>query len=112
MPLEHFRALARRQVRLSGMLASSDGSWERAVRITNLGLGGARVALLEQLPVGTAVRLSIVAPHLWEPLVLSAEVAWARAEIEAGEAEVGLEFEEAEGSTLRQLTELLETHQY
>jgi hypothetical protein len=112
MPLAHFRALARRQVRLKGTLASSDGSWERAVRIINLGLGGACVALLEQLPIGTVVQLSIIAPHLWEPLVLTAEVAWARAEIHATEAEMGLRFEHPEGPTLRQLTELLETHQY
>jgi hypothetical protein len=112
MPVEHFRALARRPVRLSGTLASSDGSWERAVLISNLGLGGACVALLEQLPVGTGVRLAIVAPHLWEPLVLSAEVAWSRAEIKAGEAEIGLRFQQPAGSTLRQLSELLETHQY
>jgi hypothetical protein len=112
MPREHFRATARQEVRLSGTLTNADGSWERAVRITDLGLGGARVRLREQLPVGTDVRLSIVAPHLWDPLVLAAEVAWAEAEIHAKEAMIGLRFEHPAGSTLRLLTELLETHHY
>lgn len=112
MPHEHFRAVVRQEVSLTGTLASADGSWERSVRIADLGLGGARVVVHEQLPVGISVRLSVVAPHLWDPLVLAAEVAWAQAELRSGEAHVGLRFEAPPGSTLRLLAELLETHQY
>lgn len=112
MPREHFRASARQEVSLTGTLANADGSWERAVRITDLGLGGAKLRVQEQLPVGTDVRLSIAAPHLWDPLVLAAEVAWAQAEIQAKDAAIGLRFEQPAGSTLRLLMELLETHHY
>ena len=70
------------------------------------------VALLEQLPVGTSVKLAIEVPHLWEPLTLAAEVAWARAEIHDREVAIGLRFEQPPPAILRQLAELLETHQY
>jgi hypothetical protein len=109
-PLDHFRAFARRPVGLSAIVSRGDGSWKRPARLLDLGLGGACMEMLEPVVNGTAISLSVEAPHLWDPLFLEGEVVWFQA-IE-GAARVGVRFYHRSGRTLRTLTELLEAEAY
>lgn len=109
-PLDHFRAFARRPVGLSAIVSRGDGSWKRPARVIDLGLGGACMEMLEAVPNGTTVSLSVEAPHLWDPLLLEGEVVWLHA-LE-GAARVGVRFDHSSGRTLRTLTELLEAEAY
>ncbi len=109
-PLDHFRAFARRPVGLSAIVSRGDGSWKRPARLLDLGLGGACVEMLEAVPHGTALSLSVEAPHLWDPLFLEGKVVWLHS-LE-GAARLGVCFYHRSGRTLRTLTELLEAEQY
>ena len=109
-PLDHFRAFARRPVGLSAIVSHGDGTWKRPARLLDLGLGGACVEMLEAVPSGTALSLSVEAPHLWDPLFLEGEVVWLRT-LE-GAARLGVRFHHRSGRTLRTLTELLEAEAY
>ena len=66
--------------------------------------------LTEAIPNGTALSLSVEAPHLWDPLFLEGQVVWLR--VQDGAARVGMRFRHSSGRTLRTLTELLEAEQY
>jgi hypothetical protein len=109
-PLDHFRAFARRPVGLSAIISRGDGTWKRPARLLDLGLGGTCLEMLEAVPNGTAISLSVEAPHLWDPLFLQGEVVWLRSG--DGVARVGVRFYHRSGRTLRALTELLETEAY
>jgi hypothetical protein len=58
------------------------------------------------------VRLSLVAPHLWDPLRVSGHVAWSRAVQGRSGARVGIRFDGPPPATLRALVELLEAQAY
>jgi hypothetical protein len=109
-PLDHFRAFARRPVGLPAIVSRGDGSWRRPARLIDLGLGGACTEMLEAVPNGTAISLSVEAPHLWDPLFLEGEVVWLRPF--DGNARIGVRFDHRSGRTLRALTELLEAEAY
>lgn len=109
-PQKHFRAFARRPVGLSAIVTRGDGSWKRPARLIDLGLGGACMEMLESVPHGTAISLSVEAPHLWDPLYLQGEVVWLQA-LE-GAARLGVRFYHRSGRSLRALTELLEAEAY
>ncbi|MFZ5893659.1 MAG: PilZ domain-containing protein [Myxococcota bacterium] len=104
----HFRALARRSVNLATTVVAGGGSWQRNGRIVELGLGGARIALSDTIPVGSPVALVIDAPHLWDPLQVDGAVAWASEPSNGGSALLGVRFRPTSGVLLRALTELLE----
>ncbi|MGC4093682.1 MAG: PilZ domain-containing protein [Polyangiaceae bacterium] len=104
----HFRALARRSVSLSTLVVAGGGSWQRSGRIIELGLGGARVALSDTVPVGSPVALVIDAPHLWDPLHVDGSVAWVSEGTNGNAALLGVRFRPTSGTLLRTLTELLE----
>jgi PilZ domain len=106
----HFRAFARRPVGLSAVVSRGDGSWKRPARLLDLGLGGTCLEILEPVPNGTAISLTVEAPHLWDPLLLEGEVVWMHTV--AGAAHVGVRFYHRSGRTLRTLTELLEAEAY
>ena len=110
-PHDHFRAFARRPVGLSAIVSRGDGSWKRPARLIDLGLGGACMEMLESVPRGTAISLSVEAPHLWDPLFLQGEVVWLEP-IEGAAARLGVRFFHRSGRTLRLLTELLEAEAY
>lgn len=87
------------------------------MRIRDLGLGGARVHALDpallasqSLAPGTRLSLEVMAPTLWDPLVLAALVVWQRSD-PAG-SEVGLRFEHREPATLAALFQILGTQGY
>lgn len=108
--LDHFRAFARRPVGLPALVTRGDGTWKRPARLVDLSLGGACLEMLEAIPNGTALSLSVEAPHLWDPLFLEGEVVWLRS-LE-GTARIGLRFRHRSGRVLRMLTELLEAEAY
>ncbi|HVJ17308.1 MAG TPA: PilZ domain-containing protein [Polyangiaceae bacterium] len=113
-PVPHFRALARRPVSLPARVAQAPqpGNGTGAARLVDLGLGGACVELTELLKDGTALRLLIDVPHLWDPLELDARVTWSRPGVGRAPARMGVRFEGASGRTLRLLAELLEAEAY
>lgn len=77
-----------------------------------MGLGGACLEVAEALAAGTPVRLQMTSPHLWDPLELQALVAWGSEAVDDMPARIGVRFEHASGKTVRDLVELLETHNY
>jgi len=66
--------------------------------------------MLEAVPNGTAIALSVEAPHLWDPLYLQGEVVWLQPL--DGASRLGVRFYHRSGRTLRALTELLEAEAY
>jgi c-di-GMP-binding flagellar brake protein YcgR len=91
---------------------SQDAGGSQPVRVIDLGLGGARLSLSQAIPLGTALRLSITAPHLWDALVIHAEVVWVAIQEGSRAARVGVRFMHASGASLRALTELLDAASY
>lgn len=110
-PRDHFRAFARSLVALDGSVSGEEG-WSQNVRVIDLGLGGARLSVVRAIPLGTTLELSITAPHLWDPLVIHAEVAWVAIQEGSKTSRVGVKFHHRSGANLRALTELLSTTVY
>ena len=75
--LRHFRAHGRRTVRLPVTLRAERGGWERAGTVIDIHLAGAGLETDEPLQAGERVTVAFATPTLWDPLVLSAVVAWA-----------------------------------
>ncbi len=105
----HFRGLGRQSTRLAGSLGGADGLWRRPARIVDLSLGGARLETDAEVPTGAAVRLSVESPNRWDPLDVSARVAWAHAK--DGTTEIGLTFEPSP-ALMRGLVDLLTVDAY
>jgi Tfp pilus assembly protein PilZ len=106
MPAErHFRAFARRAVDLPAVVTTASGS-VRPARLVDLGLGGARIEVAAAVDVGSPVRLQVTAPNLWDPLVVTAKVAWCQSTAPALSV-VGLAFTHEEDAALSSLVELL-----
>src|SRR5262245_46362133 len=101
----HFRGLARRAVSLAGTLTGDGGRFQRATKIVDLGLGGARLVFDQDLPVGSSVRLSVTAPNRWDPIDLEGRVAWSRDL--GGGAEIGLRFEHSTRAGVTALVDLM-----
>lgn len=93
-------------VSLPGQLAATSLGRSSAVRIVDLGLGGARVTPPGLLSAGVSVRLAVDAPDRWDPLIVEARVAWIRGD------EAGLAFEHSSGRTVRALVEVISQHGY
>ncbi|MFO0758337.1 MAG: PilZ domain-containing protein [Byssovorax sp.] len=129
---DHFRAHARRRVELSATLRGRDGSFEQTVRVRDLGLGGAclEVGLADDTgsgrPVGVLpggdprpsskpsalereapVTIEVMAPTLWDPLVLSGKIAWIRRGAQGKPTRAGLRFEHREAGALYALFQLI-----
>ncbi|MBX3225652.1 MAG: PilZ domain-containing protein [Labilithrix sp.] len=64
-------------MRLGVVLRSERGGWERSAHVVDLHLAGAGVETDEPLTAGERVTIAFATPTLWDPLVLSAVVAWA-----------------------------------
>ena len=60
------------------VLRTERGAWERSGTVINLHLAGAGVETDEPLVAGERVTVAFATPTLWDPLVLTAVVAWAR----------------------------------
>jgi hypothetical protein len=59
-------------------LAAERSSWERAGRVVDIHLAGAGVETEEALVAGERVSIAFATPTLWDPLVVTAVVAWAQ----------------------------------
>jgi hypothetical protein len=111
---DHFRALGRRTVGAAAkvVVLGDPSSAELPARVVDLGLGGACLELARPLPEGAGVRVSLEAPHLWEPLRVTGQIAWSQPVEARPGARIGVRFETAAGSTLRALVELLEAEAF
>jgi Tfp pilus assembly protein PilZ len=109
---DHFRSLARRSVSLSAILRNIEAGWQSNARIVDLGLGGACLEVERAVTPGSGVSLQVLAPNLWDPLVLEAKVAWCRNSGSERAARVGLSFAHRSSATLRALVELLGAEAY
>jgi len=112
----HFRALSRLSVSLAGALRALDPhvTWNRDVRVVDLGIGGACVEASDSALSGTRVELVIDTPHLWDPLALRGVLVWSRRlpDPEGGASMIGVRFDHAAGGTVRTLAELLEAEAF
>jgi len=75
----HFRAHGRRQVDLTASLQRPPVESAIRIRIVNLSLAGACIESGESFGKGSWVMLEIVAPTLWDPLILRGRVVWTSA---------------------------------
>ena len=105
----HFRAHARRRVDLSASLRRQPHHGDEKIRIIDLSLAGACVEVDPPLKPGMRVRVQIVAPTLWDPLIVPCRTVWSGA---PSTLRSGLAFEHNESSLVFALFELLEAHAY
>lgn len=75
-PAAHFRAHARKPVRLAVGLRTERGA-DRTALTVDLHVAGAGIETDEPLTPGERVTIAFSAPTLWDPLVVDATVAWA-----------------------------------
>ena len=73
----HFRAHGRRPVRLSVTLRNERAAWERSGVVHDLHIAGAGVETDEPLVPGDRLSIAFATPTRWDPLIVSAIVAWA-----------------------------------
>ncbi|MFT3772867.1 MAG: PilZ domain-containing protein [Minicystis sp.] len=125
---DHFRAHARRRVDLDATLRGRDGAFSHVARVRDLGLGGACVeigdptgsaALLSGEPrpaVGVereaSITLEVMAPTLWDPLLLGGRIAWVRRGTAGRPTRAGVRFEHRDPASLFALFQLLGAHVY
>jgi hypothetical protein len=110
---EHFRAHARRSIRLEAAVSDEFQRWSSAALVVNIALGGACVELerAPELRLDSGVALVVHAPSLWDPLALRARVAWIRRDGQA-KTQLGLRFEHLEQGGLYALFQLLGAQSY
>ena len=123
---DHFRAHGRRRVDLDATLRGRDGGFSHVARVRDLGLGGACVELGEVAPtllpgearpaVGVereaVITLEVMAPTLWDPLLLGGRIAWVRRGAAGRPLRAGVRFEHRESASLYALFQLLGAHVY
>jgi hypothetical protein len=113
---DHFRAHARRRVDLDATLRGRDGGLTHDARVRDLGLGGACVEIAEIVGGGLeregVVTLEVMAPTLWDPLVLGGRIAWVRRGAQGRPTRAGVRFEHREPAALYALFQLLGAHVY
>ena len=82
----HFRRSPRAPVELRARYRKDQpgSAFEKAGRVSDLGMGGAFVEAHDPPPAGTKVWLTFGAPTAWDPLELPAEVRWQKHEPPAG----------------------------
>lgn len=126
---DHFRAHVRRRVEFGAVLRSPGGLTRQDVRIRDLGLGGVCIEVPEldaalpsprdlgrpgaarpgpvTLEREAAVTLEVLAPTLWDPLVLAGKIAWIRRSGPGRATRAGVRFEHREPTALYALFQLL-----
>ena len=125
---DHFRAHARRRVDLDATLRARDAEFSHTARVRDLGLGGACLEIGD--PTGAAallpgesrpavgverdatVTLEVMAPTLWDPLLLGGRVAWVRRGATGRPTRAGIRFEHRDPASLFALFQLLGAHVY
>jgi hypothetical protein len=113
---DHFRAHARRRVDLDATLRWREGGASHEARVRDLGLGGACVEIADLLGSGVeregVVTLEVMAPTLWDPLVLGGRIAWVRRGALGRPTRAGVRFEHRDPGALYALFQLLGAHIY
>ena len=114
---DHFRAHARRRVDLDATLRGRGGGFSHDARVRDLGLGGACVEISElQGAAGLeregVVTLEVMAPTLWDPLLLGGRIAWIRRGGQGRPTRAGVRFEHRDPGALYALFQLLGAHVY
>jgi len=104
-----FRVHDRRPVRLAVSVASHAAGWRCDGRIHNVGLGGACIELPQQVAVGERVSVSFMAPTLWDPLEIPANVAWAHPASGTTPTRCGVAFDHESEAAVLALFELIGT---
>lgn len=108
---DHFRAHARHRVDLDGRLRIGEGA-SHAVRLRDIGVGGACVELVDAAPAGTLdvegpIALEVTAPMLWDPLIVPGKIAWLRRMKPERRVRLGVRFELRDVGALRGILKLL-----
>lgn len=93
-------------------MTSDDERWEAPAVVLDLGLGGTRVTLEAPASLGTLVRVTVISPTLWDPLVLQGEIVWLLSSESRPEVLVGVRFRPSAGSTLRALADLVAGYEF
>jgi hypothetical protein len=113
---DHFRAHARRRVDLDATLRGRDGGFSHDARVHDIGMGGACVEIKEPHGAGVdreaPVTLEVMAPTLWDPLVLGGRIAWVRRGGQGRPSRAGVRFEHRDPAALYALFQLLGAHVY
>jgi hypothetical protein len=115
---DHFRAHARRRVDLDANLRGRDGGFSHDARVRDIGLGGACVEIADPYTGAAGVEreavvtLEVMAPTLWDPLVLTGRIAWVRRGAQARPTRTGVRFEHRDPAALYALFQLLGAHIY
>ena len=109
---DHFRAHGRHGVTLAATLRAEFAPDQASVRVKNLSLGGALIELVADedqglLRLDAPLLLELVAPSLWDPLVLRGRVAWLRRASADRAIRTGIRFEHREEGGLFTLFQLL-----
>ena len=83
-----------------------------AVRLRDLGIGGACVELAEATPqasldVEGPIALEVTAPSLWDPLVVPGKIAWLRRVKPERRVRLGVRFELRDAAALRGILKLV-----
>ena len=64
------------------------------------------------LRTGQQVCVQLLAPNLWDPLLLDGQVAWQRAVRGGAETRVGIRFDHRSGAALLVLVDLIASNEY
>ena len=88
------------------MLRDRGGGFSWKVRVVDLSFGGAGMESAEALDKGHPVVVEVVAPSLWDPLVLRGHVVWSLT------GRMGIAFEADDPQALFALFEVLTTNAY
>jgi hypothetical protein len=103
----HFRAVGRRSQLLGARVLAAGDPAEYEARVTDLGLGGARLELANGIAPGRTLTLRLELPGLWDALELAAETVWLGSPDQSGSVAVGVRFVSPSGRALRLLSEAL-----
>jgi len=109
---DHSRAYPRRRIALPAVLQWPTGEGEISVRVLDLSVAGAGIEVPRPVIPGTRVVLDIVAPTLWDPLVLPGSVIWALGGRPKEASRIGVQFEHQDEQLLFALFELLAAHDF
>jgi hypothetical protein len=91
---------------LPALLRDRGGGFSWGVRVIDISFGGAGIESTEALDPDHPVVLEVVAPSLWDPLVLRGHIVWSSA------GRVGVAFDADDPQALFALFEVLTTNAY